>query len=118
MNPTRQSALPSPRRVRASWRSFELRDGREIDRQLRQGRDPACPCCGELLEARPGTRMTRYLPLDATGFDLECRDCRRFRCVVRHTFRSLRLVRMRRLAAAVRAVGGRGERWADDALPA
>ncbi len=115
MNPTRHPATASPRRAPAAWRSFEIRDGREIDRQLRDGRDPCCPCCGELLEARPGTRMTRYLPLDATGFDLECRDCRRFRCVVRHTFRSLRLVRMRRLAAAVRAVGGRGEARFEDA---
>ena len=116
MNPTRQPApASSPRRARAAWRSFELRDGREIDRQLRDGRDPSCPMCGELLEARPETRMSRYLPLDATGFDLECRDCRRFRCVVRHTFRSLRLVRMRRLVAAVRAMGGRGEPWREDA---
>ncbi len=96
------------RRARAAWRSFEPRDGREIDRQLRDGHDPCCPCCGELLEARPHTRMARYLPLDATGYDLECRDCRRFRCVVRHTARSLRLLRMRRLAAAVRAVGAHG----------
>jgi hypothetical protein len=115
MNPTRQTIPASPRRARAAWRGFEVRDGREIDRQLREGRDPSCPCCGELLEARPETRMTRYLPLDATGFDLECRDCRRFRCVVRHTFRSLRLVRMRRLVAAVRAAGGRGEARFEDA---
>lgn len=66
---------------------------------------PACPCCRAALEARPGTRLRRSLPLDATGYDLECRACRRFRLVVHHTERSLRLLRMRRLAAAVRAVG-------------
>jgi len=98
----------APRRARAAWRSFEPRDGREVDLQLREGSDPCCPCCGELLEARPHTRMARYLPLDASGYDLECRGCRRFRCVVRHTVRSLRLLRMRRLAAAVRAMGETG----------
>jgi hypothetical protein len=96
---------PASRRVRSVWRGFEPRDARLLDLQLRDGRRPCCPCCGELLEARPDTRMARYLPLDATGYDLECRGCRRFRCVVRHTVRSLRLVRMRRLAAAVRAIG-------------
>lgn len=97
------------RRTRFAWRSFEHRDTRLVDLQLRDGHRPCCPCCGDLLEARPETRMARYLPLDATGYDLECRDCRRFRSVVRHTLRSLRLVRMRRLAAAVRAVGGRSD---------
>ncbi|HEX2095631.1 MAG TPA: hypothetical protein VHG28_24755 [Longimicrobiaceae bacterium] len=107
MRPIR--SLPSDRRrARPMWRAFESRDRREIDHQLREERDPCCPCCGELLEAHPGTRLARYLPLDATGYDLECRGCRRFRCVVRHTARSLRLLRMRRLVAAVRAAGGRG----------
>ncbi|HEV2147497.1 MAG TPA: hypothetical protein VGR37_08840 [Longimicrobiaceae bacterium] len=95
------------RRARFVWRSFEHRDARYVDLQLRGTDRPCCPCCGDLLEARPETRMARYLPLDATGYDLECRDCRRFRSVVRHTVRSLRLVRMRRLVAAVRAIGGR-----------
>lgn len=57
-----------------------------------------------MLEARPGTRLTRNLPLDASGRDLDCRDCRRFWCLVRHTARSLQLIRMRRLVAAIRAV--------------
>lgn len=94
-------------RAAFAWRGFEPRHARAVDGQLRDGRDPCCPCCGELLAARPATRVSRYLPLDATGYDLECRACRRFRPVVRHTVRSLRLVRMRRLAAAVRAVGER-----------
>jgi hypothetical protein len=96
---------PGPRRTRLAWRAYEPRHTRIIDRALRAAHDPCCPCCGEILEARPTTRMARSLPLDATGYDLECRGCRRFRAVVRHTDRSLRLVRMRRLVAAVRAVG-------------
>jgi len=91
-------------RPRLTWRVFSPRAGREIEGQIGVGRCPVCPCCGEVLEARPNTRLTRSLPLDATGYDLDCRDCRRFWCVVRHTPRSLRLVRMRRLVAAVRAV--------------
>lgn len=94
-----------------AWRAFETRDARNIDHQIRDGGNPRCPGCGAILEARPGTRMARYLPLDATGYDLECRGCRRFRCRVRHTARSLRLVRMRRLVAAVRAAGR--ARWAE-----
>lgn len=98
---TRPSAAA---RRRPSWRAFDARACREIVRQLHDGSRPCCPACGALLEARPGTRVQRYLVLDATGYDLECRGCRRFHCVVRHTQRSLRLVRMRRLAAAIRAV--------------
>lgn len=48
--------------------------------------------------------MRRYLVLDAKGFDLDCRECRRFWAVIQHTPRSVRLLRMRRLVAAVRAV--------------
>jgi hypothetical protein len=59
-----------------------------------------------VLEARPDTRFRRCLVLDATGYDLDCRGCRRFWCVVQHTPRSLRLIRMRRLVAAVRAADG------------
>ncbi|MDP9347711.1 MAG: hypothetical protein M3P24_00975 [Gemmatimonadota bacterium] len=103
---TRNDRLsPGTRRARLAWRSFEPRHARIIERAVHAGKHPCCPCCGEVLEARPTTRMARYLPLDATGYDLECRDCRRFRCMVRHSERSLRLVRMRRLVAAVRAVG-------------
>lgn len=94
---------------RWTWRTFERREGRTIDRQLREAAFPCCPCCGSLLEARPTTRLRRVLPLGATGYDLDCRECRRFWCVVRHTARSLRLLRMRRLVAAVRAVGAPGE---------
>ncbi|CAN5387816.1 hypothetical protein BH24GEM3_BH24GEM3_20230 [soil metagenome] len=92
-------------KLRRSWRTFELRNAKRIERQLGDGHTPCCPGCGALLEARPSSRLDRFLPLDASGFDLDCRDCRRFLCIVRHTARSLRLVRMRRLVAAVRAVG-------------
>jgi hypothetical protein len=95
----------TPGRRAAAWRSFDSRSAQRVDAALRDGRQPCCPHCRELLEARPVTRMTRYLVLDATGYDLECRPCRRFRSVIRHTARSLRMVRMRRLVAAVRAVG-------------
>lgn len=101
---TRTLPRPAPR-TRAPWRAFEARHARRIDSEMREGRSPRCPCCGDPLQAQPGTRMSRYLPLDASGYDLECRGCRRFRCIVRHTLRSLRLVRMRRLVAAVRAAG-------------
>lgn len=93
-----------PRRFCLTWRVFSRHDGAVIERQVRMGRMPRCPCCRELLEARPQTRLRYELPLDASGYDLDCRDCRRFWCVVRHTTRSLRLLRMRRLAAAVRSV--------------
>jgi hypothetical protein len=87
-----------------AWRSFGARDGREIERWIGMGEAPRCPGCGEVLEAQPTSRLARQIVLGARGFDLDCRDCRRFWCMVVHTPRSLRLMRMRRLAAAVRAV--------------
>ena len=86
------------------WRVFCARDGRAIETALRQGRVPLCPCCGELLEARRESRLGHRLPLDARAFDFDCRPCRRFWSMVQHTERSLRLVRMRRFIAALRAV--------------
>lgn len=91
-----------------AWRAFPARDGRAILLQLGDGEPPCCPWCRHVLEARPETRLASALVLDARGYDLDCRGCRRFLTVVRHTPRSLRLVRMRRLAAAVRAMGGAG----------
>ena len=88
-----------------AWRAFDSRDTRQIDEQLRAGARPCCPGCSALLEARPDTRLRPYLVLDSTGYDLECRGCRRFRTVVRHTERSLHLVRLRRLVAAVATAG-------------
>ncbi|CAN5701548.1 hypothetical protein BH23GEM3_BH23GEM3_19540 [soil metagenome] len=88
-----------------TWRAFERRDGCHIEAEIEcGGAAPCCPGCGAILEARSTTRFARSLPLDANGYDLDCRGCRRFWCVVRHTSRSIRLLRMRRLVAAVRAV--------------
>lgn len=97
----RRDQLRSGREQRA-WRGFSVRDGRAIEQQIRMGAPPCCPCCGCVLEAKPTTRLAAQLVLDARGFDLDCRDCRRFWCLVVHTPRSIRLLRMRRLAAAVR----------------
>jgi hypothetical protein len=88
-----------------AWRSFCRGDGKHIEGQLRAKHSPCCPMCGSMLEARPTTRVRSSLVLDAVGYDLDCRDCRRFWCVVQHTARSIRLIRMRRLVAAVRAAG-------------
>jgi hypothetical protein len=92
------------RRIAHTWRVFAPEAEFRIRGQLRSGRPPRCPDCRDLLEAQPDSRLCHELPLDARGYDLNCRGCRRFLCVVRHTRRSLRLVRMRRFAAAVRAV--------------
>lgn len=86
-----------------AWRVFAVRDGREIDIQLRLSHTPHCPCCGAILEARHQSRLAGKLPLDARAYDLDCRPCRRFWSIVQHTDRSLRLMRMRRFVAAVRA---------------
>jgi hypothetical protein len=97
------------RRGQRAWRGFAVRDGREIERQIRAGAPPCCPCCGYVLEAKPTSRLAGQLVLDARGFDLDCRDCRRFWCLVVHTPRSIRLLRMRRLAAAVRGARSQPE---------
>jgi hypothetical protein len=94
----------TPRRIARTWRVFTPEAGADVWRQLRAGHLPRCPCCTDLLEAQPDSRLCSELPLDARAYDLNCRACRRFLCVVQHTRRSLRLVRMRRFAAAVRAV--------------
>ena len=84
------------------WSVFSLRDGERIERAVRTGEAPVCPRCSHALGARPESQF--FAPrviLDATAHDLVCDSCRRIWCVVRHSPRSLRLVRMRRLAAAV-----------------
>jgi hypothetical protein len=108
LTPGSMTRLPRMRRSRCfQWRVYDRRRGRLIETQLRCGEPPSCPECGGLLEAQPSSRMGRCVVLDAVGHDLDCRDCRRFWCVVRHTPRSVRLLRMRRLVAAVRAAGER-----------
>lgn len=107
------------RRLRFMWRTFDGRNASRINQALNAGRHPCCPYCGDCLEARPQTRLARFLPLDARGYDLDCRGCRRFHSVVRHTVRSIRLIRMRRLVAAVRAAGAatmRGTRTASEQI--
>ena len=99
----KRSAQSRPPHQRA-WRVFAVRDGREIDIQLRLGRNPLCPCCDGVLEARQQSRLDRKLPLGARAYDLDCRGCRRFWSIVQHTERSIRLLRMRRFVAALRAV--------------
>jgi hypothetical protein len=99
----KQSLEGRPATGRA-WRVFSARDGRRIDAGVRLGGTPVCPCCGAVLEARGVSRPAGRLPLGATAVDLDCRPCRRFWTVVRHTERSIRLVRMRRFVAALRAV--------------
>ena len=98
MNATTTAPRRSPR-----WRAFDERQNRRIGAQLRAGGAPCCPGCGAPLGTRPETRIAGALPLDAIGYDLECRPCHRFHTVVLHSERSLRFVRMRRLAAAVAA---------------
>lgn len=101
MKTSLQSRTSAPR----AWRVYRLRDGRRIETQARLGMTPACPCCGGELETRGESRLDRRVPLDARALDMDCAHCRRFWSIVQHTERSIRLVRMRRLAAAVRAVG-------------
>jgi hypothetical protein len=86
-----------------SWRVYSDRDGRKIERVLRDGGEPHCPKCGGELSTESGSRLCPSLILDARACDLTCSSCRRFWCVVRETQRSLQLIRMRRLAAAVKA---------------
>lgn len=90
-----------------SWRVYSIRDGSKIDRAVQSDETPLCPICGDLLEAQRGSRLSPCLVLDATAYDLACHSCMKLWCVVRHTERSMQLVRMRRLAAAVRASGQR-----------
>lgn len=80
---------------------FSPRLGRMVRDQVVRGMIPRCPCCGDVLEAQPGSRLSGHLPLGARSYDLDCRDCRRFWLVVQHTPRSIRLMRMRRFVAAV-----------------
>ena len=100
MKRTAQSRPPAQR----AWRVFAARNGREIDIQVRLGRPPCCPCCRTPLEAQYSSRLTAEIPLGASAYDLDCRVCRRFWSMIQHTDRSLRLVRMRRFVAALRAV--------------
>lgn len=95
---TDTSASPS-----LPWQIYSDRDGRKIERTVRSGGAPLCPSCDGALRAEPQSRLSPPLILDATAYDLTCVPCQRFWCVVRETQRSLRLIRMRRLVAAIHA---------------
>ncbi len=84
-----------------TWRRFGRPDRVRIEEQLATHGVARCPCCGAALAERPTTRLAAVLPGDARGLDLECRACRRFHARVQHTARSLYLLRLQRLAAAV-----------------
>jgi ribosomal protein S27AE len=90
-----------PRLHSRTWTRFGRRDRYLIEAQLLQGPESFCPRCGATLEARPGTRLSAVLPGAVSGFDLDCRDCRQFHPRLSHSPRSLYLLRLRRLAAAV-----------------
>ena len=89
------------RRGGRTWRSFNHRQRALIDAQLAAGDVLRCPDCACVLEAEPSTRLTAVLPRGATGFDLACRQCRRFLARVYHSTASRKGERLRRLAAAV-----------------
>ncbi len=84
-----------------TWRRFGRLDRVRIEEQLATGRLARCPCCGGVLVERRSTRLAAILPRGARGLDLDCRGCRRFHARVQHTPRSLYLLRIQRLAAAV-----------------
>ena len=89
-----------PTRSKA-WRTFNRRDRDAVEALMEHGHDPKCPLCTEPLIMRETTRMAALLPADALGYDLECHACRRYHTRVQLTSRSLHVLRLNRLAAAV-----------------
>ncbi len=89
------------RSVARTWRQFARRERETIELQLAHQGEARCPCCGAALVERPNTRLAVLLPTGAQGVDLDCRCCRRFHPRVQHTPRSLYVLRLQRLAAAV-----------------
>ena len=84
-----------------TWRRFGPLERARIERQLALQGEARCPYCGGALLERTNTRLAAVLPTGAGGLDLDCRGCRRFHALVQHTPRSLYLLRLQRLAAAV-----------------
>jgi hypothetical protein len=97
---------------------YEPAERRAIAAQCeRPGCIPSCPRCGDVLEARPATRLAAIAEHARPGYDLDCRDCRLFSPVARRapaasavkvdehgvTRASVTVhgLRLRRLAAAV-----------------
>ncbi len=75
------------------WRAFPVREGRTIESHLTRPDGSRCPRCGEILEARPGRRAVI----------LECRDCQRFHARSQQTPELLYVMRIQRLATAIRS---------------
>lgn len=84
-----------------TWRRFPRPEREIIELQLVHRGQARCPSCGAALLERPNTRLSAVLPCGARGLDLDCRGCRRFYPRVQHTARSLYVLRLQRLAAAV-----------------
>jgi hypothetical protein len=89
-----------PTRSKA-WRTYTRRDRDTIEAQMEKGHDPRCPLCETTLAMRDSSRMAALLPPHALGYDLECHPCRRYHSRVQLTSRSLHVLRLNRLAAAV-----------------
>ncbi|MGH7475456.1 MAG: hypothetical protein ACRELD_04150 [Longimicrobiales bacterium] len=83
------------------WLAFDGVDLELVLSQLQVGARPRCPCCNQALEAQPSTRLRAMLPPSVDGYDLECRDCRRYHPCVYETSDRVRLTRLRRFATAV-----------------
>jgi hypothetical protein len=96
-----EAESPSP----PFWNSFSDSEGARIDRSLQRGEPTCCPPCGEILERGPEERLSPCLVLDVITLSLRCVRCRKEWTSVRQANCSLALLRMRRLAAAVRAAG-------------
>lgn len=90
-----------PRMRSRTWRQYTPRDRDAIEGQLARGTGCWCPRCGHRLAVRPTSRLTAVLPGEVGGYDLDCRSCRQFHPRIQHTGRSLYLLRLQRLAAAV-----------------
>lgn len=84
-----------------TWRRFNRQDRDRIELELARSGSARCPCCGAALVEQGSTRLAAVLPSGAQGSDVECRGCRRFHARIRHTPRSLYVLRLQRLAAAV-----------------
>lgn len=90
-----------PQHPARTWRRFPPPESRRIEAELALRGEAYCPGCGRVLVEHPRTRLAALLPSGARGADLDSRRCRRFHARVQHTPGSLRVVRLRRLAAAV-----------------
>jgi hypothetical protein len=78
-----------------TWRPFTARDRKLIEARLDAPDGSRCPCCGEILEARPLIRSTRV-------HDLECRDCKRYYERTPATLpESMYIFRIQKLATAI-----------------